>query len=62
MTTRERVKVQRGWSGLNTITADVGEVAPAYDQAEVTPPAAATMVDEITNKKAKSKGKDKRRE
>ena len=54
MTTREIVNVIRGLSGLNLISADVVEVAPAYDHAEVTSLAAATIVYEITNLFAKS--------
>ena len=49
MTTREIVNVIRGLSGLNLISADVVEVAPAYDHAEVTSLAAATIVYELTN-------------
>ena len=56
MTTREMVNVIRGLSGLNLISADVVEVAPAYDHAEVTSLAAATIVYELTNLFAKSKG------
>jgi len=54
MTTREIVNVIRGLSGLNLISADVVEVAPAYDHAEVTSLAAATIVYELTNLFAKS--------
>ena len=53
MTTREMVNVIRGLSGLNLISADVVEVAPAYDHAEVTSLAAATIVYELTNLFAK---------
>ena len=53
MTTREMVNVLRGLSGLNLISADVVEVAPAYDHAEVTSLAAATIVYELTNLFAK---------
>ena len=55
MTTREIVNVIRGLSGLNLISADVVEVSPAYDQAEVTSLAAATIVYELTNLFAKKK-------
>ena len=55
MTTREMVNVIRGLSGLNLISADVVEVAPAYDHAEVTSLAAATIVYELTNLFAKTK-------
>ena len=53
MTTREIVNVIRGLSGLNLISADVVEVAPAYDHAEVTSLAAATIIYELTNLFAK---------
>ncbi len=36
MTSREMVNVIRGLSGMKIISADVVEVAPAYDHAEVT--------------------------
>ena len=54
MTTRELVNVLRGLSGLNLVSADVVEVSPAYDHAEVTSLAAATIVYELTNLFAKS--------
>ena len=53
MTSREMVNVLRGLSGLNLISADVVEVSPAYDHAEVTSLAAATIVYELTNLFAK---------
>ena len=53
MTTREMVNVLRGLSGLNIVSADVVEVSPAYDHAEVTSLAAATIVYELTNLFAK---------
>ena len=55
MTTREMVNVIRGLSGLNLISADVVEVSPAYDHAEITSLAAATIVYELTNLFAKVK-------
>ena len=55
MTTREMVNVLRGLAGLNLISADVVEVSPAYDHAEVTSLAAATIVYELTNLFAKVK-------
>ena len=57
MTTREMVNVLRGLSGLNLVSADVVEVSPAYDHAEVTSLAAATIVYELTNLFAKSERK-----
>ena len=55
MTTREMVNVLRGLSGLNLVSADVVEVSPAYDHAEITSLAAATIVYELTNLFAKRK-------
>jgi len=55
MTTREIVNVIRGLSGTNLISADVVEVSPAYDHAEITSLAAATIVYELTNLFAKNK-------
>ena len=57
MSSRELVNVLRGLAGLNIISADVVEVAPAYDQAELTSLAAATIVYEITNLMARSTGR-----
>ena len=51
---REMVNVLRGLSGLNLVSADVVEVSPAYDHAEVTSLAAATIVYELTNLFAKT--------
>ena len=56
MSTREMVHVIRGLSGMKLISADVVEVSPAYDHAEVTSLAAATIIYEITNLFAKVKG------
>ena len=47
--------VLRGLTGMNLISADVVEVSPAYDHAEVTSLAAATIVYELTNLFAKKK-------
>ncbi|MDH3692130.1 MAG: agmatinase [Gammaproteobacteria bacterium] len=49
MTTRELVNVLRGLAGLNILSADVVEVAPAYDHAEITALAAATVAYELVN-------------
>ena len=57
MSSRELLNVLRGLAGLNIISADVVEVAPAYDQAELTSLAAATSVYEIINLLARSPGK-----
>ena len=44
LTSRELLRVLRGLGGLNLIGADVVEVAPAYDHAELTAIAAATVI------------------
>jgi agmatinase len=44
LTSRELLRVLRGLTGLNLAGADVVEVAPAYDHAEITALAAATVV------------------
>ena len=49
MTSRELVNVLRGLAGVDLISADIVEVAPAYDHAEVTSLAAATIAYELTN-------------
>ena len=53
MTTREMVNVLRGLSGLNLISADVVEVAPAYDHADITAIAAATIAHDYLVLRAK---------
>ena len=49
MTTREILNVLRGLAGSQLVSADVVEVAPAYDHAELTSTAAATIVCELIN-------------
>jgi agmatinase len=44
LTSRELLSVLRGLTGLHLVGADVVEVAPAYDHAEITSIAAATVV------------------
>src|SRR5690349_12853881 len=44
LTSRELLRMLRRLSGLNIVGADVVEVAPAYDHAEITSIAAATVV------------------
>lgn len=61
MTTREMVNVLRGLQGLKVVSADIVEVAPAYDHAELTSLAGATLAYEIVNLLVKSpKAKRKR--
>ncbi len=49
ITSRELVGIMRGLQGLKLVSADVVEVAPAYDHAEITSLAAATIVFEMVN-------------
>ena len=49
LSSRELLGVLRGLAGLNIISADVVEVSPAYDHAELTSLAAATTVFELIN-------------
>ena len=49
MTSREILNVLRGLKDTNLVSADVVEVAPAYDHAELTSIAAATIVYELVN-------------
>src|SRR5207253_10742550 len=44
MTSRELLAIVQGLAGLHIVGADVVEVAPAYDHAEITSLAAATVV------------------
>jgi agmatinase len=47
LTSRELLRVLRGLTGLHLVGADVVEVAPAYDHAEITALAAATVVFDV---------------
>lgn len=49
MTSRELLEILRGLRGLNLIGADVVEVAPAYDHAEITGIAAAHVVYDLVS-------------
>ena len=55
ISSRELLGVLRRLAGLNIISADVVEVSPAYDHAELTSLAAATIVYEIINLLARSR-------
>lgn len=46
-TSRELIKILRGIEGLNVVGADIVEVAPAYDHAEITALAGAQVVFEM---------------
>jgi agmatinase len=47
MTSRELLGVIRGLAGLQIVSADIVEVAPAYDHAEITGIAAAHIAYEL---------------
>jgi agmatinase len=47
MTSRELLSVVRGLAGLAVVSADIVEVAPAYDHAEITGIAAAHVAYEL---------------
>ena len=47
MTSRELLNTLRGLSGLDIVGADIVEVAPAYDHAEITGIAAAHVAYEL---------------
>ena len=47
LTSRELLRVLRGLTGLNLVSADVVEVSPAYDHAEITSLAAATVIFDV---------------
>ena len=56
LTSRELLRLLRGLDGLNLVGGDVVEVAPAYDSAEVTSLAAATVVFDLVTLMVKSRG------
>ena len=47
LTSRELLRVLRGLTGVNLVGANVVEVSPAYDHAEITSIAAATVIFDI---------------
>jgi agmatinase len=47
MTSRELLAVLRGLAGLRIVGADIVEVAPAYDHAEITGVAASHVANEL---------------
>ena len=47
MTSRELLAVLRGMGGLPLVGADIVEVSPAYDHAEITAVAAANLAYEL---------------
>ncbi len=59
LTSAQALAIIRGLDGLNFIGADVVEVAPAYDHAEITAIAAATIAHDYLVIRAKQKMKSK---
>jgi agmatinase len=55
MTSRELLAVLRGFDGLNLVGADIVEVAPAYDHAEITGVAAANLAYELVSLVARNR-------
>ncbi len=55
LSSRELLSILRGLAGLNLVGADVVEVSPAYDHAEITSVAAATVVYELVSLLAKGR-------
>ena len=49
LSSRELLNLMRGSAGCNLVSANIVEVAPAYDHAEITALAAATIACEMTN-------------
>jgi len=49
LSSREMVNILRGLKGLNLVAGDIVEVSPAYDHAEITSLAAATVAFEMIN-------------
>ena len=49
LSSRELVGIIRGLQGLKLVAADIVEVSPAYDHAEITSLAAATIAFEMVN-------------
>ncbi|GAA4560356.1 agmatinase [Streptomyces collinus] len=56
LTSRELLQVLRGLTGLNIVGGDVVEVAPAYDHAEITSIAAATVLFDLITLMARRAG------
>jgi agmatinase len=56
MTSRELLAILRGLDGLDLVGADVVEVSPAYDHAEITGVAAANLAYELISLLARRAG------
>lgn len=55
LTSRELLELVRGFDGLNLVGADIVEVAPAYDHAELTGIAAAFLAYELLAELARAR-------
>ncbi|XNM76575.1 arginase family protein [Escherichia coli] len=58
LTSDRAIKLVRGLKDLNIVGMDVVEVAPAYDQSEITALAAATLALEMLYIQAAKKGEE----
>src|SRR6185369_3482322 len=47
LSSRELLRILRGLTGLNLVSGDLVEVSPAYDHAEITALAAATVIFDV---------------
>jgi agmatinase len=56
MTSRELLEILRGLRGLNLVGADVVEVAPAYDHADITSVAASHVAYDLVSLLALKEG------
>ena len=59
MTSRELLEIVRGFDGLNLVGADIVEVSPAYDHAEITGVAAANLAYEFASLLRGANGHDR---
>jgi agmatinase len=55
LSSRELMRLIRSFDGVNLIGADIVEVAPAYDHAEITAVAAANLAYELISLLARNK-------
>ena len=56
LTTDKAIKLVRGLKGLNIVGMDLVEVAPGYDQSDITALAAATLALDMLHVQAANKG------
>jgi len=57
LSSRELLRILRGLTGLNLVGGDVVEVAPAYDHAEITAIAAATVIFDLITLLSRRRGR-----